>query len=305
MLAPVLVSVYNRQLHLEKCINSLKLNPCSAQTDLYVVSDAAHSKELVSDVDAIRRYITSIDGFNNVFPIFRDKNLGSFLSINTAIDYVLEKHGRVIFIEDDNVVSENFLTFINDGLDFYNDDPSVFSISGYNFPVVIPKNYNFDIYKWQGFSAWGVGLWRDKWVKSEWEAEWFKAFLNDADKVKEMNSVAEHVIHFHLSAQKKNIPLITDIAISMNLVASKMYSIFPVVSKVKNIGCDGSGEHGLIAAKYANQQIDTNNPYTFVENIQPNNQINRILNRHFCLPFKAQVARSIPTPIKKLIKKLL
>lgn len=305
MFAPVLVSVYNRQRHLEMCIDSLKLNPCSMKTDLYVVSDAAHTREMEPDIESIRRYISSIDGFKNVFPIFREKNLGGFLSINTAIDYVLEKHGRVIFIEDDNIVSENFLAFMNQGLDYYNDDPSVFSISGYNFPVSIPKDYPYDIYKWQGFTAWGVGLWHLKWEKVDWNREWIDSFLADNAKVEALNNVGEHVLLYYLAERKKKKEITTDIVISIHLVNNNLFSIFPVVSTVRNMGHDGMGEHGGITDKYMKQIIDSYRDYKWIKNIVPSPVINKILRRHFRNPLSIKIASIIPESIKSLIKSII
>ena len=92
MYAPILISVYDRQCHLEKCIESLKLNSLSDQTEVYIVSDAAHSKKYEPDIELIRKYISTITGFKNVIPINREKNLGSFLSINSAIEEIGRAH---------------------------------------------------------------------------------------------------------------------------------------------------------------------------------------------------------------------
>lgn len=302
--APILVSVYTRLDHINRCLDSLRRNSGCELTNLYIVSDAAFSANDAPAVKSVRDYISTISGFRSVSLIKREKNFGSFLSITTAITEVLEEHGRVIFLEDDNVVSENFLKYMNDGLLFYNDDSSIFSISGYNFPVDIPKEYPHDIYKWQGFSAWGVGLWYDRWLEIDWSPEGIHSFLADRNQVRTLNRISEHVIPC-VTTYLINNHLVADAVISMHLVKKNKYSIFPVLAKVRNAGHDGTGEHGGITDRYSNQEIDSNIPFTLIENIQSDKRINRILSRHFSLPLKAKVARIIPETIKKFVKKLL
>jgi glycosyltransferase involved in cell wall biosynthesis len=303
--APVLVSVYNRLDHLRNCVDSLKLSRGSNYTDLYIASDAAHSLEIEPAIDAVRAYIRTIDGFSKVIPIERKENLGGFLSINSAIDFVLEKHGKVIFLEDDNVVSSNFLKFMNDCLECYHDDPSVFSICGYNFPIHIPKTYVHDIFKWQGFSAWGAGLWLDKWKQIDWSLEGINRFLSDKSKVKALNRTAEHVLQNLTQDILKKKQLVADTIISINLFKKNMYTIFPVASKVRNMGHDGSGEHGGVTDTYVKQTIDTDSNYRLVRNIEPDDGINQILRKHFRIPIKYKIAGITPPQVKKVIKKII
>lgn len=301
--APILVSVYTRLDHLSRCLDSLRQNYGCELTDLYIVSDAAFSASDEPAVTSVRNYITTISGFRNTILIKRENNLGSFISITTAITEVLKEHGRVIFLEDDNVVSENFLKFMNDSLLFYNNDSSIFSICGYNFPVNIPKEYPHGIYKWQGFSAWGVGLWYDRWLEIDWSSEAIHLFLADTYLVTALNRISEHVLPCLTTHLKKN-HLVADAAISIHLVKKNKYTVFPVISKVRNLGHDGTGEHGGITDKYSNQEIDSNGPFTLIENIQPDKRINRILSRHFSLPLKAKLKHLIPEPIRYIVKKL-
>ena len=77
---------------------------------------------------------------------------------------------------------------MNDGLDFYSADTSVFSVSGYNYPIKMPVMYSHDVYAWQGFSAWGVGTWYDRWQAVDWsypdtiDLQWGKPLRRDLDR---------------------------------------------------------------------------------------------------------------------------
>ena len=56
-----------------------------------------------------------------------------------------------------------FLNYINKGLDFYKDDPKVFSICGFS-PFILGDNYFSEniLYKNHEWNAWGFGTWKSK-----------------------------------------------------------------------------------------------------------------------------------------------
>jgi len=293
---------------LKQCIRSLAGNELSAQSELYVVSDAAMTDKDISIVRMIREYVNDIDCFKNVTLIARDKNLGSFVSINSAIDTVINEHRKVIFLEDDNIVSPNFLKFMNDCLDFYRDNKTVFSISGYNYPIAVPQSYKHDIYMWSGFSAWGVGLWKDKWANVDWTVEGVGQFLANKSYVRTLNNTGEHAL-FYLKYFLMQDKIVTDILVCLHLVKTNMYSVFPVISKVRNVGHDGRGEHGKATDRYLQQEIDTDRTYVLVNSISPDERINRILRNHFKIPFKTKIVSGlgarIPHRLKEELKHML
>ena len=305
--APLLVSVYTRLQYLRQCIDSLLANRESIDTDLYVVSDAANSAADSEKVRLVREFVSRIDGFRSVTLMARERNLGSFESVTSAIDSVLAKHGRVIFLEDDNVVSRNFLRFLNDCLDFYKDDPSIFAVCGYNYPVRMPKLYHFDVYKWQGFSAWGVGLWREKWMKISWGYEGLEEILADKSKVRTINSVAGHYLPRFVRRRDLG-EQIGDSIISYNILLRNQYSIFPVVSKVRNIGHDGTGEHCGFSDIYVKQALDTGGDYTLVKGIGTDERVNRVLRKHFRIArmtkFKRALSRVLPARAMSALRRL-
>jgi hypothetical protein len=182
--------------------------------------------------------------------------------------------------EDDNVFSTNFLFFLNNALDKYNTREDIFSVSGYQYPFILPKNYKQDIYLWQGFSAWGVGIWREKWNQMKYSSEKIEYWLKDKNHLKKLDKVSQHY-RFALRRMKKYNRISGDGFISSYLVENNMYSVFPTRTLVKNIGHDGMGNNKLISKKFLKQDIyngpigDT--PY----DIQPDKQINKRLWWYF------------------------
>jgi hypothetical protein len=233
--------------------------------------------------------------------------LGSF-SINHAVSDILALHGRVIFLEDDNVVSSNFLAYMNDALDFYDSDPSVFSIAGYNYPVKIPNSYPHSVYKWQGYAGWGVGYWRNRYEAIEWEYPDLTDIAPGKPLRRELDQIAEHLcrqIIYDLKHGKRT----GDTMVTYFMHRRGLYSIFPAISKVRNTGHDGTGEHTGITDRYLRQQLDPGLSYRFVRDLQPDKRINRVLWRHFRTPFKAKIIMAlspyIPMRQKQWLKQRL
>ena len=72
-------------------------------------------------------------------------------------------------LEDDIVVAKNFLDYINQALDLYQNEQRVGAISAFNFcntPCAKEEAY----FLWQS-TSWGWATWRDRWQLFEENAE--------------------------------------------------------------------------------------------------------------------------------------
>ncbi len=280
-LAPILVSVYNRLSHLQSCIKALQLNDLAINSDLFIVSDGPKHQKDEGIIKDIRNYVPTISGFNSVTLIAHEKNLGAIKSINTARNALLNKREKLIFLEDDIIVTQKFLDYMNRGLDFYADDQRIFSIAAYTFPIKLPSDYNRGVYTWYGYTGWGVGLWNDRWTKVDWELSGFNDFLKDKTRVAEFNRIAEHVLPILKRNQRGN-AFAGDAILSYHMFNNDLLTIFPVVSKVRNIGHDGTGENCGITDIYRKQEIDDDQiRIRFEPGIKPSNEIDAILQQHF------------------------
>ena len=159
---PVLISVYHREYTLRRCIAALLTNDEAVNTDLFVVSDAASRPEDIDKVLSIRKYVKQLCGFKSVTLIARDENLGAHKSVGMAIDELLNKYGRIVFMEDDILPSKYYLGYMNKALDFYEDNDEIFAICGYKSNFRVPKYVKEDVFVLPRYSPWGVGLWASK-----------------------------------------------------------------------------------------------------------------------------------------------
>jgi len=98
-----------------------------------------------------------------------------------------------------------------------------------------------------------------------------------------------------------------DVFLSMFLIKNNMYSVFPIVSKVRNMGHDGSGLHCKVTNEYSNQIIDDGNSNSlFPDYILPDASIERVLRKHFNIfskrKFNKFVFRNIIMSLWALLK---
>ena len=178
-LSPIVLFVYNRLEHTKRTVGALKKNKLAKESQLYIFSDAPKNDEAVPMVKQVRKFIKKVDGFKKVEIIERNKNFGLANSIITGVTEVINKHGKVIVLEDDIVTSPAFLVYINRLLEVYKNNKKIYAITGYNQPsriMKIPKDYPYDVYFHPRAASWSWGTWKDRWNKADWEVKDFEKF---------------------------------------------------------------------------------------------------------------------------------
>ena len=61
----------------------------------------------------------------------------------------------MIVLEDDLVVSNDFIEYMNNALKYYKDKKNIWSISGYTFPMKALDKYKNDVYIARSGCSWG------------------------------------------------------------------------------------------------------------------------------------------------------
>ena len=159
-LAPILLFVYNRPLHVKRSIESLLANELAKDSELYIFSDAAKDETAQTDVDEVRKIVHSIDGFKQIHFVEREKNWGLARNIIDGVTRLVNEYGRVIVLEDDLIVAPYFLKFMNDALETYQDEEKVGHIQACDF-TKDPSLPDTFLIKWTG--SWGWATWKRAW----------------------------------------------------------------------------------------------------------------------------------------------
>ena len=144
--APIALFAFNRADSLEKSLNALARSFGAGQSDLYIFVDGPRNASERAKVDLVYALACRAEGFRSVSVRRAEANRGLGPSIMAGVSDVIGRYGRVIVLEDDLVVSPDFLQWMNAGLDQYETVREVFSVCGYSNKVSVPRDYRFDGY---------------------------------------------------------------------------------------------------------------------------------------------------------------
>jgi len=261
--APVFIPTLCRDVHFKRCVDSLSKCTGAEFTTLIIGLDYPLKESHWDGYQKIKAYIPTISGFKKIEVLERSENYGALKNVVEAQKYIFERYETCIYSEDDNEFSPNFLEYINKGLVIYKDNPKVMSVCGYMYPfnLHIQRGNSF---LGTAFSAWGVGEWREKKLnidKSEALStidgilySWKKSLKLLQKSPKEINS---------LIIMKTRELVWGDVLITSTCILEGKGSLFPVISKVRNWGDDGSGLHCKDGNCFSQQDIDTNASFDY------------------------------------------
>lgn len=242
---PVALFVYKRLEHTKQTLESLVANTLSAETDLFIFSDAEKTVTEKEDVACVRQYIHQANWkkkFRQVTITEAENHKGLAHSIIDGVTQIIEEYGRIIVLEDDLVVSKTFLEYMNNALDFYENSENVWSVSGYSLPLKSLRNYSHDVYYGYRGCSWGWGSWKDRWEKVDWDVTCYSDFIRDSKWIKKFNRGGNDLTPM-LKRQMKG--ELDSWAIRWCFAESNMnmITVYPKDSLVENRGRDRSGTH--------------------------------------------------------------
>lgn len=306
-LAPIILFVYNRPWHTLQTLEALLANELSVESKLYIYCDGPKEKTLTEDlkkIEDVRKVIREKKWCGKVEIKERENNLGLANSVINGVTEVIEKHGKVIVLEDDIVTSRHFLNFMNDGLNVYEHDNEVFGISGYAFPsekLIEKETYFLPI-----MSSWGYATWNNRWSKINFNG---KDLLNQVENKSINNKLNFSNLDF-LKMLKDQVAGLNDswaVRFYVSMYLEKGLFLYPKSSLLKNIGFDGTGVHC---------KADENSIYNqnYKNNIEINvtrqtvkldkrilNSFNKKVKRFSLKSFKKKVRKKLPPEIVQLL----
>ncbi|MBN1252132.1 MAG: glycosyltransferase [Bacteroidales bacterium] len=248
-ISPIAIFVYNRIEHLKLTIESLQKNKLSFDSKLYIFSDGAKSENDKEKISEIRNYIADIKGFKKIEIIERNENFGLAKNIISGVSEIIEKFGKIIVLEDDLVVSHDFLEYMNRALEFYENNENIFSISAYSGAIKIPENYKNDVFLLKRINSWGWASWKNRWQTIDWQMSDFEDFIKDKHQRNQLNKSGLDLSIMLLKQYQKKI---NSWAIRFNYACYKQnkLNVYPIGTKVINKGADGSGSNLKKTSKF-------------------------------------------------------
>lgn len=285
--APIVIFLYNRLEHTQKMIDSLLKNKEINESDIYIFCDGP-KKENDLKVIEVQEYVRRIEKegiIKNLKVYISDKNKGLAESVISGVSTIINKYGKIIVLEDDLILANNFLEYMNDSLKFFENNSKIWSISGYNIPIEIPKEYNKDIYLSYRGASWGWATWKNRWNLVDWDVKDYQIFRKSINRRKKFNKGGYDMSQM-LSDQMDG--RINSWAIRWCYEESNrnMFTVYPVRSLIKNIGLDGSGTHSGICKKY---DIELNTDKVELENVEINDEILKRFKKFYYYGIKQKI----------------
>ncbi len=160
--APILVIAYNRFDLFKQNFDALKI---AREREFVFSIDGPKNPNDIIQRNQILNLIKSSDWLSNYQIIDRTGNLGLRFHIPSALNEIFVIHDRVIVIEEDCVLNENFFNFMDYCLEFFAETRYVWHISGYNAvpsKLLINTVIPFRLSNFPKSYAWGT--WKDRWV---------------------------------------------------------------------------------------------------------------------------------------------
>jgi hypothetical protein len=248
-LAPICLPTYSRLNHLKLTISALSKNNLAKNSELYIFSDAAKCGD-ENKIERLRKYLDNVDGFLRINIIKRKTN-GYLKNIFGGIDYLMDKFGKIIFLEDDIVTAPSFLDFMNHALNFYKNNKDILSVTGYSPPIKAKLFCDSDVFFLPRFNAWGFGMWIDRYKIIDY---FDKIGLNKVLSNRKLRSyilryIGEDALIMLQQEAEGEIDALDVRAIYQQIFTKKL-TVYPKSSLVQNIGHDGSGMHCINTKKY-------------------------------------------------------
>ena len=253
--APIIIPTCNRITHLRRCVESLANNPWAKYTELYISQDYPPEIRFFEGYEDVYRYLDNgIEGFKKVYVFHQERNLGAHENRAFLFEQVFMEYERCIFTEDDNEFSPNFIEYMDKGLELFEGDSSIISLSSpEGMSDGLDDNYAGSYIIRKRTSPYGMGIWlkKERIIEHEVNQELFDEIINSTKlqrKIWNFNGSSltwiAHDLMDEIPAMRDkngNISPTMDYNRILYCIVRDKYSVYPIIPLVRNWGYDGTG----------------------------------------------------------------
>lgn len=271
--APIAFFAYNRPEHTLRALSSLADNAEAHESELFIFCDAPKKPEHQKAVDEVRRIVRSRDWCGSVHIREQHTNQGCARSIINGVTEVCNKYRKIIVIEDDLILSPNFLDYMNSALSLYESADRVMQISGYMFPVDL--QIKTDALFLPFTTSWGWATWSRAWESFDPDMTGFNILNRDRELRLRFNINGAYDHFGMLEAQKAGRIDSWAIRWYLSTFLKNGLTLYPRITQVQNIGFDGSGTHRSPSCNPLSAL-----PYFQVQSYPPEAKVSRTCTQH-------------------------
>lgn len=243
---PVLFMVFNRPEKTQQVFDSIhKVRP----TKLYVAIDAPREgrQDDIDNCKKVKEIVHNVDWPCETHYLEHDKNLGCSKAGITAWNWLFEHEDRMIFIEDDGLGNESAFYFIQNMLERYKDDKRIAYVGAVNYGITNGEASYFA--SRMPAATYFMGVWKRTHDLYEYEIESFSQTRWKWSFIKSFNTLSEYIIEScacasYIKSYQRGKRLNTyDVQMIYLSYKYDMYSIYPNINMVSNIGLEGGANN--------------------------------------------------------------
>lgn len=243
---PILFMVFNRPEKTQIVFDSIRsVRP----TKLYVAIDAPREgrQDDINNCKKVKEIVHQVDWPCEVHYLEHSQNLGCSKAGITAWNWIFKYEDRMIFIEDDGLGNESAFSFVQEMLERYKDDRRIAYVGAVNYGMKYGTNSYF-ISRLPS-ATYFMGVWRRTQDLYEYEIESFSKTRWKRSFYQKFQSIYEYIIECsmcedYLKSIKQGKRLNTyDVQMIYLSYKYDMYSIYPNINMVSNIGLDGGANN--------------------------------------------------------------
>lgn len=233
----IIMFIYDRPQCTRRVLDALKRNHID---QLYVFQDGLGEKTDRVAWEQNEALVNQIDWCNVVYEQNKQKAGSLDEQIVYGINKVLQQKDAVIVIEDDCVISDDCIQFMEKCLLQYEDNRKVIDVGAYLEPIRIPEGYSLPIVA-AGIPAGQVwGTWRNRWEE----------FRGEFSIIRQIGDAMKNIPMFYSCGYPIRKVLTEywmlgtwDLWWSIYVLIKGGISIRPAGNKVYNIGFENPGTH--------------------------------------------------------------
>lgn len=191
---PIIFCVFNRPDLTKITFNFIKsIKPKT----LFLISDGPRNISDEKKIKEVRSIISDINWNCKIYKRFRKNNFGCKKSFEDGVGWLFSKYDKMIYIEDDTLISKDFIRFAEENLERYEKNINISVISAqFEFSKYIKKRNSSYIVsplmRLQPFATW-KRVWR------LYEKDISKIWYNNIFKIKTINKFNNFLYYIYFS----------------------------------------------------------------------------------------------------------
>ena len=222
---------------------------------IYLIGDGPRNVNEIDEVESCRKLVEShITWDCEIVRNYAEKNRGVYQNIAGGANWVFEREGKAIFLEDDNFPAISFFEYCETLLDKYKDDTRILWICGTNYmqeyqpedgsdyvftQLMLPCGWASWAHKFPKFYDGGISLYRNNYIKNK--AKWlYRNKLMYEHDFPSWDGIIKAI-------DSGKDPSSWDYQMAFALRVNNMFGIAPKYNLIRNIGADMYSIHGGVS----------------------------------------------------------